>query len=436
MEKIELIKDKKEREKDRKPIKISKELFIIILIWAVIILMTFIALAAKKISNNYGKNLDYQKIECSPKDISTSGNGKYEFINNYEEYCSLVEKYNYKLTESNEDNQEKVELKYNEHFFDENNLLVIYFFEDGSPIYNTNLVHFAEKENTVKVKISEHSYGVTGDKNEHVFLLPVSKNINNVLLSYPYCDSIDLAFFFKLGIFATILTLVLSVILHILKKDDDWKKRVKKSIILILIIIVLYIIINIPINIYQHMAYKPIIYLYPNEETEVSVELGYTDKITSSYPKYTDGWKVLAKPNGDLIDLNTNRNLYALYYENENTIKFKVEDYGFVIKGEDTAKFLEEKLEILGLNEKEAEEFIIYWLPKLETNKYNYIRFATEDELNANMPLRINPAPDTTIRVLMTYKGLNKKINVEEQKLETPERKGFVAVEWGGTEIK
>ena len=60
-----------------------------------------------------------------------------------------------------------------------------------------------------------------------------------------------------------------------------------------------------------------------------------------------------------------------------NVVEFKVEKEGFIVKGEDTAKFLEEKLEILGLNEREAEEFIIYWLPKLEANKYNYIRFAS-----------------------------------------------------------
>ena len=51
------------------------------------------------------------------------------------------------------------------------------------------------------------------------------------------------------------------------------------------------------------------------------------------------------------------------------------------------------------------------------------------------MPLSINPNPDTLIRVLMTYKGLNKPINVEEQKLDTPKRNGFVVVEWGGTMI-
>lgn len=181
---------------------------------------------------------------------------------------------------------------------------------------------------------------------------------------------------------------------------------------------------------------KPIIYLYPTEETGVSVKLLKSENLTCSYPKYQDGWNVLAEPNGVLKNLRTNRNLYSLYYESESDINFKVDNEGFVIKGEDSAKFLEEKLAILGLNEKEAEEFIVYWLPRLEANKYNYIRFATLDEINANMPLEINPNPDSIIRIMMTFKGLDNPIDVKEQELVTPERNGFVAVEWGGTEIK
>lgn len=183
-------------------------------------------------------------------------------------------------------------------------------------------------------------------------------------------------------------------------------------------------------------AKKPIIYLYPKEDTEVSVKLQYKDNITTSYPKYLDGWNVLAKKDGTLTDLSTNKNLYSLYYESENLLNFKVENDGFIVKGSDASTFLEEKLAILGLTEREAEEFIIYWLPKLEANKYNYIRFATLDEINKNMPLEINPNPNTIIRVLMTYKGLETPIDITEQQLETPTRTGFVAVEWGGTEIK
>ncbi len=183
-------------------------------------------------------------------------------------------------------------------------------------------------------------------------------------------------------------------------------------------------------------AFKPIIYLYPEEEMNVEVKLLNKDLITCSYPKYEDGWSVQANPNGDLIDKQTGRNLYALYYESDLVKNAELEDEGFSIKGEDTAKFLEEKLALLGLTDREAEEFIVYWLPKLEANKYNYIRFLSKEEIEGNMPLEITPNPDSVIRVWMSYKGLDKPVDVEEQILETPERTGFTVVEWGGTEIK
>ena len=40
------------------------------------------------------------------------------------------------------------------------------------------------------------------------------------------------------------------------------------------------------------------------------------------------------------------------------------------------------------------------------------------------------------ITKLKIFKGLEKPIQVQEQKLEQVERKGYTAVEWGGTEIK
>ena len=181
--------------------------------------------------------------------------------------------------------------------------------------------------------------------------------------------------------------------------------------------------------------YKPVIYLYPQKETNIKVKAGYPERFTCTYPKYEDEWNVIAKPNGDLIDIKTNRNLYCLYWEGINTVKPKTEE-GFVVKGEDSAKFLEEKLKILGLNEREANEFIIYWLPQLEANKYNFIRFQTEEEINKNMPLDVTPKPDTVIRIMMEWKALDEKIEIKEQKLENKERKGYTMVEWGGTKIK
>ena len=182
---------------------------------------------------------------------------------------------------------------------------------------------------------------------------------------------------------------------------------------------------------------KPIIYLYPEKETFVNVKLGNSENLTCSYPEYKEkGWNVKAKQNGDLINLETDRELYSLYYESKAIENFEITDEGFCIEGKDTSKFLEEKLEILGLSEKEAEEFIIYWLPKMQNNKYNYIRFLSEEEINKNMPLEVTPSPESIIRISMIYKGLEEKIEVKNQQFETPNRDGFTVVEWGGSEIK
>ena len=188
------------------------------------------------------------------------------------------------------------------------------------------------------------------------------------------------------------------------------------------------------------MPEKPILYLYPTADTNVTVKLGKPEELTVSYPTYdaNTGWRVLAKSSGELVDLQTGRNLYALYYESALSDDwFKVEDDGFIVRREDVTSFLEDKLARLGLNEREAEEFIVYWLPRLSEHNYNYIRFATMDEINKAMPLDINPTPDTTIRVLMTYKGLDEPLdNITEQQLPTtPTRAGFTVVEWGGSEI-
>jgi hypothetical protein len=180
---------------------------------------------------------------------------------------------------------------------------------------------------------------------------------------------------------------------------------------------------------------KPIIYLYPTETAEVSVQVSRPENFTAQYPTYVDGWRVSAGPNGDLRDLNGGRELYSLYYESKNLTPATIEKDGFVVKGSDTAEFLENTLSKLGLNSHEAEEFIIYWLPQLQDSPYNYIRFQTAAEIDANQTLSISPRPDTVIRVMMSFAPLDAPIEVEPQQITTPSRDGFVVVEWGGTRI-
>ena len=179
---------------------------------------------------------------------------------------------------------------------------------------------------------------------------------------------------------------------------------------------------------------KPIIYIYPKKDINVSIKVDHPDKFSVTYPKYNDGWSVLAKADGTLID-KSGKKYYSLYWEGKEYGTNSIKEDGFVVKGSDVSSFLEEKLEILGLNYKEREEFIIYWLPQLEKNKYNYIRFQTMEEINNTMKLEIDPKPDTLIRIIMEFKPLSKKIDVKEQKLNSVEREGYTIVEWGGTKI-
>ncbi len=179
-------------------------------------------------------------------------------------------------------------------------------------------------------------------------------------------------------------------------------------------------------------AEKPVIYLYPEIVTDVSVTLGYNGTLTATYPTYIDGWYVTASPDGTLTDA-TGREYYCLYWEGESDAEYDLTK-GFCVKGEDTAAFLEAALARLGLTEREANEFIIYWLPRMEVNEYNLISFQYEAYTD-NAELNITPAPDTLIRVFMAWKGVDAPVDIEAQELTAPERVGFTAVEWGGAQI-
>ena len=178
---------------------------------------------------------------------------------------------------------------------------------------------------------------------------------------------------------------------------------------------------------------KPVIYAYPEMGMPVSVKLDYRGELTTTYPAYNDGWEVLARPDGTLTDPETGREYYCLYWEGVTDTVYDFSE-GFVVAGEDSAAFLEEALATLGLSAREANEFIIYWLPRLEANPYNLITFQSEAYTDSAR-LTIDPAPDTLIRVFMAWRGLDAPIDIAPQTLEPVVREGFTVVEWGGTEV-
>ncbi len=175
---------------------------------------------------------------------------------------------------------------------------------------------------------------------------------------------------------------------------------------------------------------KPVLYLYPEEKTDITVNFEKEENLTTTYPKFKDEWKVTAYPNGDLYDEN-GKYYYGLYWEEDSNHKVDFQE-GFYVSKENAISFLEEKLSIIGLNAKERNEFIMYWLPILEKNEHNLVYFELTEERDSFNKLEISPKPDSLLRMAIHVKKVDKKTNIKEQKLTSFERTGFTAVEWGG----
>ena len=186
---------------------------------------------------------------------------------------------------------------------------------------------------------------------------------------------------------------------------------------------------------------KPVIYLYPEESCVVEVGLALDGTVDTVYPAFSEersasegSWKVQADPDGTLSDLRVGREYGYLFWEGVGDWEPDF-DRGFCIAGADTAEFLEDALRQLGLTDKEADDFITYWLPQMQGNPYNLVSFQGEAYDRAAR-LMVEPQPDTIIRVFMAWMRLDEPVVVEPQALSAPARSGFTVVEWGGGEVE
>ena len=183
------------------------------------------------------------------------------------------------------------------------------------------------------------------------------------------------------------------------------------------------------------VAEKPILYFYPEVSTVCSAKVTLNGELTCTYPAHgADGWKdFVAHPDGTLV-FPDGKHYYALYWEGLQKAEWDF-SRGFCVRGEDTAAFLEWALAEQGLNEREANEFIIYWLPQMQEAPYNVISFQTE-AYTEGAALEITPAPDSLLRVFMTYYPTDAEVEIAPQTFEGFPRQGFTVVEWGGSPVR
>ena len=182
---------------------------------------------------------------------------------------------------------------------------------------------------------------------------------------------------------------------------------------------------------------KPVLYLYPETETELSVAFAHPESLTTVYPAYpAGGWHVVAQPDGTLRTVTdgtvSKRTYYALYWEESGAVPCDFST-GFCVAREDSAAFLEDSLAALGFTDREANECILYWLPILEKSPYNLISFEQTNSREDCNALQICPQPDSLLRVALHILPVTEPVEMEPQTLPAFVRRGFTAVEWGGT---
>ena len=185
-------------------------------------------------------------------------------------------------------------------------------------------------------------------------------------------------------------------------------------------------------NSYRYTEKKPILYLYPKKNgTKITVTFDKPEFIKISYPVYKDKWVVTADKNGTLTDKKQNT-YYGLYWEETKHTDVDFSK-GYYVTKDNAAEFLDEKLKYIGLNERERNEFIIYWLPILVQNEKSVVHFELTEERQTTNALNIKPKPDSLLRVSMHVKKVDKEPkDLQKQGMKHFNRKGFAAVEWGG----
>lgn len=187
---------------------------------------------------------------------------------------------------------------------------------------------------------------------------------------------------------------------------------------------------------------KPVIYLYSENPIDVEVKFASQGAVTFTYPKYVDSWKVQVNSTG-LKDLNSGKTYPYLFWEAEtNELDFKFETNGIcaaLVKTDSVVSYLENSLTAMGLNATEKTDFITFWAPQMIQSPFVLVQFLTGKTYDEKIStLNITPEPDAVLRVYMLFKPMTSEkcpYALLPQTFENFERKGFTAVEWGGSKL-
>ena len=191
---------------------------------------------------------------------------------------------------------------------------------------------------------------------------------------------------------------------------------------------------------------KPLVYIYGKDTENMSLKLNTIKdwEFTKLIPEFQEKntWNFSTKNNKVHFG---NQSYDYLYYA------IKVPEYthnqnGWIIEWSQAEEFFEDKLDYIWFNNQEKKDFIEYWKSKYEKNKYYFISFKFNTQLDKFVKLEFSHTPDSIFRVLLdSYEIIDKNAIASEfwyentwekfdrQLLEKYSRSWkFDVFEWGG----
>ncbi|HOW51011.1 MAG TPA: carboxypeptidase-like regulatory domain-containing protein [bacterium] len=178
----------------------------------------------------------------------------------------------------------------------------------------------------------------------------------------------------------------------------------------------------------QAQAAKPNIYLYPLETTDVSVTLGFPlgGFVTTSIPDYGDGWQVTVDPDGTI-----DGQFGYLFYEAQQPDQYQYAE-GWTVAKQGLEKFFRANLAAYGFAGREIEDFIAWWIPRLNGGPCYDLFPQTAAEIDPLITLDITPTPDSLQRLFYAVRATDAcGEHLATPLIEPFARDGFTALEWG-----
>ena len=178
------------------------------------------------------------------------------------------------------------------------------------------------------------------------------------------------------------------------------------------------------------MVYKPNIYIYPQEKTQLFITLDFPKggKVVTSAPEYGAGWYVTVDKSGWIND-----SYNYLFYESSQPDVWQLEK-GWITKGENLKNFFIENMTSYGFAGREIEDFTDYWIPRFTGAAYYEIFPQNRQLIESVIQLDISKKPNNLLRLFYVVRQLNLQPDFElpEPQIDNQfKREGFFVTEWG-----